>query len=133
MEEKVEKILINNRIGKMTINFMGSFPNNKWVKNKGDKFYLNKREWEWVKSNIPDVLESGALIEEGKESELITDDDGEKKLKEFFAMHTNKAKAKIKKMDSIKEIDELIDYANDNELENKIVDALVERANELGE
>ncbi|MGG1547149.1 hypothetical protein ABE347_06620 [Bacillus paralicheniformis] len=130
---EIAKVLINKTPGRMTINFLGAFPQNKWTNKENGKIYLTEKEWEWVQTNIPHVLEKGFLIEEGSVTNVKTDSDKAKEFESFFKQHVNKAKAQIAKMDDLDEINALIDYANDHEIDNKAVDALVERANELGE
>lgn len=131
--EEIAKVLINKTLGRMTINFLGAFPQNKWTNKENGKIYLTGKEWEWVQTNIPHVLEKGFLIEEGSVTNVKTNSDKAKEFESFFKQHVNKAKAQIAKMDDLDEINALIDYANDHEIDNKAVDALVERANELGE
>ncbi|MEM5838869.1 hypothetical protein [Bacillus sp. LMB3902] len=131
--EEIAKVLINKTPGRMTINFLGVFPQNKWTNKENGKIYLTGKEWEWVQTNIPHVLEKGFLIEEGSVTNVKTNSDKAKEFESFFKQHVNKAKAQIAKMDDLDEINALIDFANDHEIDNKAVDALVERANELGE
>lgn len=127
MEKEV--VLIVNTKGPLYINFEGAFPVNKWANPKG-KIYLTEREWDWVQVNVGHLLGNKLLVEgqEPDEEQAETEVDAS-----IFKLNTNKAKAKIRRMTDIDEINGLIDYANDNEIENKIVDALVQRYNELSE
>lgn len=134
MEQK-EIVLINKHRLPLTINFQGIFPNNKRAVTNG-KFYLTEKEWEWVQHNLSYLIDSGMVVLEGSEEteeKTETTSDQEKAHKEFFEQHVNKAKAKVSKMEDLEEINALIEYANDNEINNKAVDALIERANKLGE
>lgn len=131
MAEKIEKVLINNDIGRFTINFLGNFPN-KWA-NPGGKIYLTEKEWDFVKVNLSHILEKGFLSEEGSEKVKVkTKAKDETELAKFFDQNTNKAKAQVKKME-LNDVNELIEYANDHEIDNALVTALMNRANELGE
>lgn len=129
MGEEVYKTLVNESKGRFTINFKGAFPNNKWAM-PGGKIYLTKPEWDFLKVDSPHVIDE-ILVEEGKKPKKEKKD--KKDLASFFEQNTNTAKSKIRKMESKEDVEELIRYANDNELNNKIVDALVKRSNELGE
>ena len=133
--DEVAKVLINKTPGRFTINFMGAFPNNKWTAKKNGKIYLTDREWEWVQTNIPHIIEKGLLVVEGskQEKEVNQNEQNEINPEAFFKQHHAKAKSQISKMTNLDDINKLIDYANDNELEGSVVDALVERANQLGE
>src|SRR5699024_7945984 len=103
---------------------------NKFALKKGQKIYLTEEEWDFVQSNLPKIIGNQVTIEgnspESPKPEQGSDVDSEK----FFAQNTNKAKAQIKKMKA-DDVEKLIAYANENELNNKIVDALVDRSNEL--
>lgn len=133
MEQK-EITLINKSGCKQYINFAGVFPHNKWARANG-KVYLTEKEWEWCEINIPASLEKGLWVLEGAEDPKkgADDIDPEAKKADFFKQHVNKAKAQVAKMEDLAEVNALIDYANDNEIDNKTVDALIERANKLGE
>jgi len=134
MDQK-EIVLINKHHIPLTINFMGVFPNNKSAV-PGGKFYLTDREWEWIQHNQKQIVEKKMVVLEGSEGsdeKVNTVKDQDEVKAKFFDQHVNKAKSQIAKMDNIDEINELINYANDNEINNKAVDALIERANELGE
>ncbi|WP_257064285.1 hypothetical protein [Priestia megaterium] len=134
MEQK-EVVLINKSGTKLYINFKKAFPQDKSAKD-GAKIYLTPKEWEWCQFNIPETLEKGLLVLEGsEEAEKETENPNSKqaKLAEFFDQHVNKAKSQAAKIESLDEVNALIDYANDNEIDNKAVDALIKRANELSE
>lgn len=132
---KTHKVLINQVDGRFTINFEGSFPNNKFALKKGQKIYLTEEEWDFVQSNLPKIIGNQVTIEgDSPESPRPEQGSGGSDVdsEEFFAQNTNKAKAQIKKMKT-NDVEKLITYANENELNNKIVDALVDRSNELNE
>jgi hypothetical protein len=135
MAGKFHKVLINQVDGRFTINFMGSFPNNKFALRKGQKIYLTEEEWDFVQSNYPHIVGNQVIVEGNEQVEDSTQspdqegDEGDQS--QFFEQNTNTAKAQIRRMEA-EDVSKLIDYANYEELNNKIVDALVERANELG-
>ena len=127
MDEKV--VLINQVDGRFTINFLGAFPNNKFALKKGQKIYLSKEEFEFVQSNVPHLLGNQVILE-GEEPKEPKHDHLDPE--EFFKQHHATAKAQIKEME-LKEVESLIDFANTNELDNAVVNALIKRSNELGE
>lgn len=139
---KEEVVLISNVDGRFTINFMGAFQN-KWTKGKGGKLYLSEREFEFFKLNYPHLLENKTVSVLGQEKEeSAKENDGEKDQdkndqeidpKEFFEQHTNKIKSQVKEMDNKDQIDKLLEYADENDITTKAVDALMDRYNELGE
>lgn len=127
------KLIVN--VGHILCLNVGS-EKDKISRKKGTTLYLTEEEADYVRFNYPDSLENGVFYFEGEEIELNEAKETGKLMNiddkaEFFKLHTNSAKAKIKKIDDTKLIDELIDYANDNEIEGKVVDALVKRYNEL--
>jgi hypothetical protein len=132
MEGK-EIVLINNTGGRNTVNFKGTFPQNKWTGKKGGKIYLTEREFEWLEINHPHALGKSWIVEGSGQKVEVEEKTDEERHAEFFKQHVNKAKSKIAKMESLDEINELIEYASFNEIDNKAVDTLIERANELGE
>lgn len=130
-----EVVLINKHYLPLSINFQGVFPNNKRAV-PGAKFYLTEKEYEWVKYNLPELEETGKLVLGGESDEEVTINSPEKReneYAEFFAQHVNKAKSQASKLEDLDHINALIDYANDNEINTKAVDALIDRANELSE
>ena len=133
MEDNI--ILISNYEGRFTINFMGAFPTNKWTNKKGGKIYLTPREAEWVELNLSHLLDKGKIYWEADGVQEINDDSvgklSEDEKAEFFELNTNTAKAKVRRMKDIKIVNELIDYANENEIESKVLDYLVDKANAL--
>lgn len=128
--DKVHKVLINKVDGRFTINFLGAFPHNKFALRKGQRIYLNEMEWDFVKNNLSHIIGNQVTIE-GEEEEVE-----EKKKEEglspeqYFEQHHSTARSQIKGL-AKETIDEYIEYANENEINNKTVDQLIERANEL--
>lgn len=131
MDQK-EIVLINKHYLTVTINFAGAFPQNKTAK-PGGKFYLTEKEWEWMQYNLPNFMKTGKVVLEGTESETKAPVNKDEEAEKFFSQHVNKAKSQASKMEDLEHINALIDYANDNEINTKAVDALIDRANELSE
>lgn len=121
-----EIILVNKVEGMFTINFRGDFPN-KTARRKGQKIYLTEKEFDYVKNNYPEILGEKVVLEGEEVKEETSNVDAES----LFELHHAKAKKQISEMTDKKEIDDLIHYANMNELNNSVVDALVEKSNEL--
>ena len=117
--------------GRFTINFLGAFPHNKFALNKGQKISLTQEEFDFVEANLSHLF-GKSIVLEGQENKVDPKSSDELKPEEFFKLHHAKAKAQIKELE-LKDVDSLIDYANDNEIDNTVVTALVERSNELGE
>ena len=127
MDEKI--VLISQVNGRNTINFLGAFPVNKFALKRGQRIYLSEAEYEFVKSNVPHLLDSKFILEgqqpKEPENDQLTPED-------FFKLHHAKAKSQIKEME-LEKVESLIDFANMNELDNAVVNALIKRSNELGE
>lgn len=129
-------VLISNVDYTLVINVGSS--EDKVSRRKGTKMYLNEREADYVRFNYGESLENGLFYFQGEEVELNEAKINNTALstsekEEFFELNTNTAKAKVRKMTDLKAIDELIEYANNEEIESKIVDALVKRYNELSD
>lgn len=117
MAEEKEIVLINKAGQLFTINFMGAFPINKWA-NPDGKYYLTPKEYDFVKANYSHIL-GKQLVHEGEEGETYNQID-EVSPDAFFTMHHTKQKAAIKEM-SDEKLQELLEYADLNEINKKIV------------
>jgi len=132
MGEK-EIVLVNKSKGRFTINFQGAFANKHAVKD--GKFYLTEKEYDFVKSTYPQILEGktkrlyleSELDESGKAESVEQTD------KEFFAQHHNTVKKAISQMDET-ELEQKYKYArlHDDEVSASIIKAIEDRMLELG-
>lgn len=131
MDEK-EIVLVNKSKGRFTINFQGAFVNKHAVKD--GKFYLTEKEYDFVKSTYPHILEGktkrlyleSELDESGKAESIEQTD------KEFFAQHHNTVKKAISKMDK-SELEKKYKYVklHEDEVSPSIVKAIEDRMLEL--
>lgn len=127
-----EIVLINKSKGKLTINFQGAFPQNKSAAKDG-KIYLSDKEFDWVKSTYPHILEgkSQRLFKEGEEpSGSQGGASGSDDNAAFFAQHHSKVKSAIKEM-SEEEAEAKLKYAQLNDVSEGTVKALEDRILEL--
>jgi len=122
--EEKEIVLVNKARGRFTINFQGAFQNKSAVHN--GKFYLSQKEFDFVKSTYPHILEGDTqrLFPEGEEPKNFNG--LEMSNEEFFAQNTNKIKAAIKEMDE-SELDERYNYAQLNDASDAVIKALENR------
>lgn len=128
MAENQEIVLVNKSMGRFTINFQGVFPRNKFAKKDG-KIYLTDKEFDYVKSTFPHVLEGEEKVLY-LENELAALEQAEEDIKKFFEQKPAKIKAAIAKMDE-KEAESKLNYAQLNEVDDEIVKAIEDRILEL--
>jgi hypothetical protein len=127
--EKNEIVLINKTKGRFTINFQGSFPQNKFAAKDG-KFFLSQKEMDFVKATYPHILE-------GKEKCLYLEDELSSFIEvsgadneTFFAKHHSKVKSAIAKMGE-EEAQEKYEYAQLHDVSETIIKALEDHILEL--
>lgn len=130
MAEQKEIVLINKGKGRFTINFQGAFLNKSAV--RGGKFYLNEKEYDFVKATYPHILEGETkrLFLEGEEAEKNIEVNRDEDLKAFFAQHHTKVKSAIAQMDT-EEAQVKLNYAQLNEVSEGTIKVLEDRILEL--
>lgn len=126
-----EIVLVNKAKGRFTLNFQGAFQNKTAVRD--GKFYLTEKEFDYVKTNYPHILEGETqrLFKEGEEPTYTgagtsTQDENAA----FFAQHHTKVKSAISQMEA-EEADAKYRYAQGHDVSAAIVKALEDRILEL--